>query len=292
MAETRFILKRLSTRKDIDVRDNMQVGREVADDQIKLLDEGASRHHASLSIVNGTVYLQDEKSRNGTFVNDQRLAAPVALNSGDQLRFYNERFEFRAERSDATVPGEPDAVHTIPVTEEDRARYARDQAMRALPPPQDVRTPCFIVYAKGQEVRRFALTDDCASPNSTEDGTAGLEWQIGRGATRAIHLDAGDISDEHAAIVRQGSRWKLDHRCATNGSYANGVAVTMRYLESGTRLQFSSVDGIFYLPGKAGAAQRRAGKSNRTLKIVAIALTASFAAALLVVAALIHFGFI
>ncbi len=62
------------------------VGRDVGCD-LALPDEQISRRHAALEPrADGTVILTDLGSTNGTFVNGHRLAGPVLLSGGEELR--------------------------------------------------------------------------------------------------------------------------------------------------------------------------------------------------------------
>lgn len=62
------------------------VGRDVGCD-LALPDEQVSRRHAALEPRgDGTVVLTDLGSTNGTFVNGHRLAGPVLLSGGEELR--------------------------------------------------------------------------------------------------------------------------------------------------------------------------------------------------------------
>lgn len=53
---------------------------------------GPSRMHAQLSIGEGALWVEDLKSKNGTFVNEQRVTTKTRLRAGDRLRF--DRIEF------------------------------------------------------------------------------------------------------------------------------------------------------------------------------------------------------
>jgi pSer/pThr/pTyr-binding forkhead associated (FHA) protein len=62
-----------------------------------LLTEGrASRTHARLTFSEGSFWVKDMGSGNGTYVNDERITEPVALKPGDRLRFALEEFEVTA----------------------------------------------------------------------------------------------------------------------------------------------------------------------------------------------------
>lgn len=283
MAEPRFILTRLPTGEKRELHGSVQVGREVPEDQIKLLNDGASRHHASLSVNDGSVYLQDEKSRNGSFVNGRAVTEKVALKTGDRLRFYKEEFDFFVESADQTMPGEPLAPDpfTVVSPEEERQRFARLQAARARPSPSDIRQPCLVVLMSGREPRTIPLM---------EEGAPTQEWQIGRSADCAIRLEVSDVSDRHATLVREDQRWKLLNRIATNGTFVNGSSINIRYLNSGDCLQMGSVDCLFYVPGKNKAARRPSKPVSRTVKITAIGLTVSFLMTLIAVYVVSRYG--
>ncbi len=68
--------------RDLDSR--LVVGRSF-DAGIHLLDEKVSREHCAIEPAGSGFTVRDLGSRNGTFLNGQRLAAPAALTPGDQL---------------------------------------------------------------------------------------------------------------------------------------------------------------------------------------------------------------
>jgi pSer/pThr/pTyr-binding forkhead associated (FHA) protein len=65
-------------------RETVTLGRDITND-IAINDPEVSRHHARLTHTGTGYVIEDLRSTNGTFVNQQRLAAPRALNSGDQI---------------------------------------------------------------------------------------------------------------------------------------------------------------------------------------------------------------
>ena len=67
------------------------VGR-TRNNDVVILDVSLSKFHASLRAADGKIEIQDAGSRNGTFVNDEQVAAVrgtkrVILETGDQIRF-------------------------------------------------------------------------------------------------------------------------------------------------------------------------------------------------------------
>jgi len=56
---------------------------------------GVSRRHAIIAVADGEITLSDLGSKNGTFVNGQRVAAPVALEDDTELRLGPVPLRFR-----------------------------------------------------------------------------------------------------------------------------------------------------------------------------------------------------
>ncbi len=64
---------------------NTVIGRAMGCD-LRLEDTYVSQEHARIFAKNGSWYVEDLGSTNGTFVNEQRLAAPAMLTAGDRVR--------------------------------------------------------------------------------------------------------------------------------------------------------------------------------------------------------------
>ncbi len=54
--------------------------------QVVLENVAVSRHHAQILESHGTFYLEDLRSRNGTYLNGQAVEGRVQLNDQDQIR--------------------------------------------------------------------------------------------------------------------------------------------------------------------------------------------------------------
>lgn len=124
-------------------------------------DRQASRHHAEVSYFDELYFLKDVGSRNGTFLNGERLQPnqEVALSQGDVIRIGETEFVFEqatsggSPKADAAVPtpGAPGAAGPLPAQEPGdsarkdfirRASSARQQAPRDWPLPPPVPCPC------------------------------------------------------------------------------------------------------------------------------------------------------
>ena len=62
---------------------------------VVLHDQGVSRHHARLEFVNGSWFITDLQSSNGTFVNGARVTLQ-ALRPGDQIQIEQNVLVFQA----------------------------------------------------------------------------------------------------------------------------------------------------------------------------------------------------
>ena len=79
------------------VTDSLSVGR-GSDNDLVLGSKQVSRNHAQLSVLNGQLYVTDLESSNGTFINDERIAANESkhLAAEDTLGFASFSFQVSA----------------------------------------------------------------------------------------------------------------------------------------------------------------------------------------------------
>ncbi|MDR3196231.1 MAG: SpoIIE family protein phosphatase [Planctomycetaceae bacterium] len=76
--------------------DTARIGR-YADCDICLDHNGVSREHAQIIREKNGYYLEDLKSRNGTFINDKQITGKMRLHEGDLLRFCNVELIFSSD---------------------------------------------------------------------------------------------------------------------------------------------------------------------------------------------------
>ena len=69
------------------------LGRERARTDISLRDESISKRHARIFAQDGDWFLEDLNSSNGTYVDDQRITAPIRLGPGRLFSLAQRRFE-------------------------------------------------------------------------------------------------------------------------------------------------------------------------------------------------------
>jgi pSer/pThr/pTyr-binding forkhead associated (FHA) protein len=65
----------------------MTIGRAGAD--VELVDPDVSRRHAAFHQVDSGIGVEDLGSRNGTFVNEEKITGIASLAEGDRVRFGN-----------------------------------------------------------------------------------------------------------------------------------------------------------------------------------------------------------
>jgi pSer/pThr/pTyr-binding forkhead associated (FHA) protein len=73
-----------SGRREHDVRPPIEIGRSK-DAGVSLPDQEVSREHARLSSYDGVVYVEDLRSRNGTFLNGRRVIEAIEVREGDEI---------------------------------------------------------------------------------------------------------------------------------------------------------------------------------------------------------------
>ena len=78
----------------------VSVGRQPSADLVLDWDEQVSRLHAGFEWVDGAWTVVDDGSRNGTFVNGQRLSARSRLSDGDSVRVGATTMTFRSPAVD------------------------------------------------------------------------------------------------------------------------------------------------------------------------------------------------
>jgi hypothetical protein len=84
---------------------NYRLGRNPSNDLVAAADDSVSSNHASLRYENGGLFLYDQGSLNGTYLNEQRVSAtPATVRQGDRIRMGESVFEVTAAAS-SSVPG-------------------------------------------------------------------------------------------------------------------------------------------------------------------------------------------
>src|SRR2546426_5602830 len=67
------------------VREEITIGRQEKGNTIRLTERNVSRHHARLLRTNGSLYVEDLGSFNGTRVNGEKIQGKRAIREGDLI---------------------------------------------------------------------------------------------------------------------------------------------------------------------------------------------------------------
>jgi hypothetical protein len=82
-----------SSGQSFEILEDLTIGRSPACDVELPDDEFASAVHARIFFKDGRLYVEDLNSRNGTYVNHRRIAAPTAIKRSDLIRVGSTLFE-------------------------------------------------------------------------------------------------------------------------------------------------------------------------------------------------------
>ncbi len=88
------------------------IGR-MPDNDVVIQDACISRRHCAILVhAADGCELHDVASKNGTFINGQRLTGPTRLSSGDEICMCNRQFIFMTKEEGADEPDDPATDHT------------------------------------------------------------------------------------------------------------------------------------------------------------------------------------
>ena len=79
------------------------IGRDTHCD-LSVMDEALSAHHARIIHHHGQWWLEDLNSRNGTFLNHEKLAVPAVVITGDEFKCGNTFFNIRVNLDEKLSP--------------------------------------------------------------------------------------------------------------------------------------------------------------------------------------------
>lgn len=74
--------------------DEVRIGR-AGNCQVAIEDTYASQQHARVFESNGSYYVEDLGSTNGTYVNGRKISYPLELRAGDRIKIGKTVFEYR-----------------------------------------------------------------------------------------------------------------------------------------------------------------------------------------------------
>jgi pSer/pThr/pTyr-binding forkhead associated (FHA) protein len=300
VSSVRLFLQKTSNGSQVTLAGVLSIGRS-SESALKLTEGRPSRNHARITVRDGSAWVEDLGSTNGTYVNGARIAAPVRLNPGDQVRFDMEEFLFQtdpppdadrtAAREPAPPPAPPQSPPPPPPEPKPEVKAVVAESARSNLPPvwtidgggsggnKTVFKSIEEMEAERQAAR--AVIPDMSSagaPDVPELVVMGSgapvvfqlrgsgnqqEWIVGSDPGHEIRIERSGVSGLHAKIVNAGKLWKVVDQVSQNGTFVNGKRSMTSYLRSGDRIAFGSVECLFRLPHDGAGASARATQTSR-----------------------------
>lgn len=191
-----------------------------------------SRRHAEIRIENGNYLIVDNKSFNGTLVNDQRITSPIPLYHNDEIQLGIGGPVVRFDSPLRVAPAGADLTGQ------------RSVGSLAVPAAAEAGGPKTMVISKGASSPRLDAADS-SQPQLLMSVAFGPknELSIGRDDSNDISLDGLQISKRHARLIRSGGDIVIDDLGSTNGVYINGNRISRQAV----RLEDSIQIGTFML---------------------------------------------
>jgi pSer/pThr/pTyr-binding forkhead associated (FHA) protein len=258
MSEQKYILTKISNKAQITATSDLLVGRRV-EHGLKLTEGSPSSRHALLSMLDGSVWLHDLESTNGTYVNDRRIDSRVRLRSEDRLRFGAEDFLFQLDPTEPSEEintnssrlgpprawlsvGAPERGTRLVSAEELEKELERGHAalLRGESFFRKIDTPLLVFGINDAGLSRVQL-----SPTGKSEEQ---EWTVGSGPTCDVRIQVSSVSALHASIINDGKKWKVVSHMAANGVRVNKDRVLVKFLSSNDLIAFGSVECLFCLP--------------------------------------------
>jgi pSer/pThr/pTyr-binding forkhead associated (FHA) protein len=231
------------------------IGRQGTD--ILVMEGTVSRNHATLTVENGLVLIEDLGSSNGTKVGDRRIGPnqPTPATHGTPLKFGNWRamLEIMGGEGAAAV-----ADRTVVVSSEEKTVMAplADRTMVGVPtapetpsPVPDVAPPVVAPEPpapSGPVIALLKMSKGTGSDIPVTEETV----TIGRKAGNTIVLSDSYISGKHAEITTDNTGTYLTDVGSTNGTVVNGqklAAHEKQLLLDGDEVQLGQNTYLFSL---------------------------------------------
>jgi pSer/pThr/pTyr-binding forkhead associated (FHA) protein len=260
-------LRRMDDGQEFALEGEVTIGRDPGCD-IVLDSKQVSRHHATVSVTDGGVFVTDDRSTNGIEVAGKR-SSRASLSHGQLIQIGDVVLCFlhRDESSDPTVVS---TKHTAPrvsfVVDEGsgdvtsyRGEYAplpgADQTTAPVPEPEEHSEQSDRLVLSALVKSRGLSSDDFSAVLMPLAGKAGqlhlltvresADWRLGRDADNDVVLDHHSISAHHARLECDSRGWSLTDLGSTNGTRCNGKTGTRFALNPGDVLRLGDAAFLF-----------------------------------------------
>lgn len=191
---------------EITIDRRMIVGR-LPECTLQLTGEGISRLHAQIEVVEGKAIITDLGSRNGTWVNDEKITAPAELKDRDRIRISKMEFTFRCK---ATAP------------------EAEERTIEDFLPVDQAPGELLEVQGESPKTMSWMSKIPMTLVRSDSGGEYGLNRQtrIGRDGSNDVVLENDtSASGFHARVEVVSGRVVVSDLGSANGTWVNGKRI-------------------------------------------------------------------
>lgn len=210
------------------------VGRD-ANNALTISKDTVSSFHAAIEYRDGFFYLEDQRSKNKTFLNGEEVPAhyPQKLKSGDVISFNIFKFIF-------LLPDLIPAGKTV-MDFGGESELTRTRELGQMTPPSGIRVSdlpqCMLIDIKNITGKKTIMLEKTITT-------------IGRGVHNDLDIPKASISGSHAVIEYKDGHFYLEDQRSKNTTTLNGKAVapfSPQKLKSGDEIAFDVYKFIFLL---------------------------------------------
>lgn len=204
--------------------DSVSVGRLADSNDVVIANPNVSGHHCRLSVEEGSWFIEDLNSSNGTRVNGRKVGR-FELADGDEIQIGGVTVRFLEGDAEASLPVPDIDLGTNLDLDLDLEISLEEEAWLFFPESEG-----------GIEVISGRVT-------------------LGRASTNSLQLSALGVSSQHAEIVSVDGEWTFRDLGSTNGSHVNGVTVTECVITHGAHIKLGEEKIVFGLGDQSRAAE-------------------------------------
>lgn len=204
--------------------------------EIVIDDKRISRTHAKIGVVGHRVVLEDLGSTNGTWVNGLRIAEPVTLGDGDEIRVQRHKFILALQRGDSTKPRPQRTPRpTAPLANAAVAGAAGHDAPKPAP-----------ALARQATGAHFVVPDDGDGRVVELMEKRDAVWTIGRNEGCDVVLTETGVAGRHAQLLHNRGRWRLVNLVSASSTLVNGKRSQKTYLVDGDEIRLGLASMMFH----------------------------------------------
>ncbi len=276
-----FTLRAIDGETEIHLnKDGLVVGRDSACDAV-INHEDVSRRHARFKVSDEAVTVQDLESTNGTSVNNRRIFKETVLRPGDVLKLGRKVFYLLGPQgSDVTVL-ESNLAAAISDTKESFIEDGFPQGDQTVFHQKFPLPAGWSTYGEGDEFNASGAdahsdknVDRLLAKQLLQDGsisaalvvTSGKHesqvlplwvkggsqtWVIGKDSGAQLQLTDLSISSQHAELIYDAGKWRIEDKDSTNGVKVNGKQEKRSFLRDRDKISLGGIVMVFCLRGRA-----------------------------------------